>query len=112
MASSPGSASHATLNCNSGGKDLYTTSKSPLKCELSLNFVLFQVMESKGMAHHILEGMNLLRFNSQLCDVTLVVGEARLQAHRVVLAGASPIFAALFQKEMEGEFGLIGSIQE
>ena len=58
------------------------------------------------MAHHILEGMNLLRFNSQLCDVTLVVGEARLQAHRVVLASASPMFATVLQKDTEGEFGL------
>ena len=86
-----------------------------LQNELLLSAVLlFQVMESKDVAHRLLQGMNCLRLNTQLCDITLVVGEARLQAHRVVLASASQLFASLFLKDSKGECGslmyLIGHV--
>ena len=37
-----------------------------------------------------------LREQGELCDVVLQVGSARLVAHRVILAGSSPYFRAMF----------------
>ena len=40
--------------------------------------------------------MNILRHNSQLCDITLQAGAETFCAHKVVLASASPYFKAMF----------------
>ena len=42
-----------------------------------------------------LEVMQALRRARKLCDVTLVVGSESLQAHKLVLASASPYFLSL-----------------
>ncbi len=47
-----------------------------------------------------LEAMNNLRKNKDLCDVSLLVGAKRINAHRLVLAASSPYFKAMFTGEM------------
>ena len=46
------------------------------------------------------ENMNRLRHQEALCDVTLVVGNVRIPAHKVVLAAASSYFEAMFTADM------------
>ena len=41
-----------------------------------------------------------LREQEELCDVTLRVGASRILAHRVILAGSSPYFRAMFTSEL------------
>ena len=50
-----------------------------------------------------LEVMQALRRARKLCDVTLVVGSESLQAHKLVLASASPYFRAMFTGGMREE---------
>ena len=47
-------------------------------------------------ARDSLEVMNSLRAAGKLCDVTLLAADDAFVAHRVVLAGASPYFRAMF----------------
>lgn len=42
-----------------------------------------------------------MRREGKLCDVVLQVGDCEFKAHRVVLAGSSPYFMAMFAGEME-----------
>lgn len=44
--------------------------------------------------------MNTLRANTQLCDVTLMAGERRIRAHRVIMAGFSDYFDAMFNGDL------------
>ncbi|XP_014258325.1 kelch-like ECH-associated protein 1 isoform X2 [Cimex lectularius] len=44
----------------------------------------------------LLKMMSMMRCHQMLTDVTLVVGNERLQAHKVMLAAASPYFKAMF----------------
>ena len=37
----------------------------------------------------------------KLCDVTLVVGQRRIPAHRIVLSAASDYFAAMFTNDVK-----------
>lgn len=37
-----------------------------------------------------------LREQEELCDVTLCLGNSRISAHKIVLAGSSPYFRAMF----------------
>ena len=46
-------------------------------------------------------GMQALREQGALCDVTLEVEESSLQVHRLVLAAASPFFRAMFGAGMQ-----------
>ncbi|XP_071116655.1 kelch-like ECH-associated protein 1B isoform X2 [Haliotis cracherodii] len=50
-----------------------------------------------------LEIMSILRRTKKLCDVTLIVGEEKLMAHKIVLAAASPYFRAMFTGGMREE---------
>ena len=43
--------------------------------------------------------MNDFRLRGYLCDVTLIVGELKLPAHRVVLAATTPYFAMMFSND-------------
>ncbi|XP_039947409.1 LOW QUALITY PROTEIN: kelch-like protein 28 [Hirundo rustica] len=47
-------------------------------------------------SEQLLQGLNLLRQQRELCDVVLRVGEAKIHAHKVVLASISPYFKAMF----------------
>lgn len=40
-----------------------------------------------------------LREQEELCDITICAGNARILAHRVILAGSSPYFRAMFTSE-------------
>lgn len=40
--------------------------------------------------------INRMRCNAQLCDVKLSVGGENINAHKVILASASPYFYAMF----------------
>ncbi|NWH94359.1 KLH28 protein, partial [Aegithalos caudatus] len=47
-------------------------------------------------SEQLLQGLNLLRQQRELCDVVLRVGEAQIHAHKAVLASVSPYFKAMF----------------
>ena len=44
----------------------------------------------------LLAVLSSLREQEELCDVTLCVGISRILAHRIMLAGSSPYFRAMF----------------
>jgi hypothetical protein len=44
--------------------------------------------------------MDTFRANTQLCDVTLVAGEKKIRAHRVIMAGFSDYFDAMFNGDL------------
>ena len=43
--------------------------------------------------------LNTAIFSWQLCDVEFVVGDLKINAHRIVLAACSPYFSAMFTSE-------------
>lgn len=47
-------------------------------------------------SEQLLQGLQLLRQGRELCDVVLRVGDAKIHAHKVVLASISPYFKAMF----------------
>ncbi|NWY70750.1 KLH28 protein, partial [Erithacus rubecula] len=47
-------------------------------------------------SEQLLQGLNVLRQQRELCDVVLRAGEAEVHAHKVVLASVSPYFKAMF----------------
>ena len=51
-------------------------------------------------AKQILEQMNHLRRNNELCDVCLNVGNSRIPAHKIVLSASSAYFRAMFTGEL------------
>ena len=44
--------------------------------------------------------MDTFRANTQLCDVTLMAGERKIRAHRVIMAGFSDYFDAMFNGDL------------
>lgn len=54
----------------------------------------------KGLSKEMLEQMDQLRKNEELCDVELVVDSQCFRAHRVVLAASSMYFRAMFCRQM------------
>ena len=44
----------------------------------------------------LLQGLQLLRQDHELCDIVLRVGDSKIHAHKVVLASISPYFKAMF----------------
>lgn len=60
-------------------------------------------MQRTDESHPVLclSSMAGLQKSQKLCDVTLVVGGEKFPAHRVVLAGSSPYFMAMFTGDME-----------
>ena len=59
-----------------------------------------QTFCSPGHPSTLLQELQRLRGEGSLCDVTLRVVDCCLQAHKVVLAAASPFFAAMFSSGM------------
>lgn len=47
-------------------------------------------------SEQLLQGLQLLRQDHELCDIVLRVGDAKIHAHKVVLASISPYFKAMF----------------
>ncbi|CAG5135227.1 unnamed protein product [Candidula unifasciata] len=64
---------------------------------------LEQVLEtsSPGYPRRLLENMTRLWKENAFCDVTLLIGRRRFQAHKNVLAACSPFFKAMFFSGME-----------
>ncbi|XP_005098953.1 actin-binding protein IPP [Aplysia californica] len=54
-----------------------------------------------GYSRRFLQSMALMWRESSFCDITLVIGRRRFQAHKTVLAAASPFFKAMFSSGME-----------
>ena len=53
--------------------------------------------------HHeeLIERINALRTKQRFCDVTVVVKDEEFQAHKLVLAAASPFFLSLLESQMK-----------
>lgn len=51
-------------------------------------------------SEQLLQGLQLLRQDHELCDIVLRVGDAKIHAHKVVLASISPYFKAMFTGNM------------
>ncbi|KAK2189254.1 hypothetical protein NP493_112g04022 [Ridgeia piscesae] len=64
----------------------------------------FREVEDEGHALDILSNVSDLRKEEHLFDVTLTSGNLRVPCHRIVLAGASKYFRALFTSRMR-EYG-------
>ncbi|XP_017569285.1 kelch-like protein 28 [Pygocentrus nattereri] len=47
-------------------------------------------------SEQLLQGLQLLRQDHELCDIVLRVGDVKIHAHKVVLASISPYFKAMF----------------
>ncbi|XP_053698228.1 protein roadkill isoform X4 [Sabethes cyaneus] len=60
------------------------------------NIIQFKVPECK-----LSEDLGILFDNEKFSDVTLAVGGREFQAHKAILAARSPVFAAMFEHEME-----------
>ncbi|XP_055324032.1 protein roadkill isoform X1 [Sitodiplosis mosellana] len=60
------------------------------------NIIQFKVPECK-----LSEDLGNLFDNERFSDVTLAVGGREFQAHKAILAARSPVFAAMFEHEME-----------
>lgn len=58
------------------------------------------VYRSQKHSRLSLEQMNEMRADGCLCDVTLIVSNERINAHRLVLASCSNYFRAMFTSEM------------
>lgn len=47
---------------------------------------------SVSHAGSLMAGINRLRITADLCDVTVVVGDYRILAHKIILSASSPFF--------------------
>ncbi|CAL1540852.1 unnamed protein product [Lymnaea stagnalis] len=56
---------------------------------------------SPGYSRRLLENLASLWTDASFCDVTLLIGKKKFQAHRNILAAASPFFKAMFLSGME-----------
>ena len=64
----------------------------------------YREVKDEGHALDILSNVSDLRNDEHLFDVTLTSGNLRIPCHRIVLAGASKYFRALFTSRMR-EYG-------
>ncbi|CAF1190894.1 unnamed protein product [Adineta steineri] len=58
------------------------------------------VKTSDKHAKFLLENLNLLRQQKELCDVILILGQNKIPAHRAILSACSPYFKAMFTGEL------------
>eukprot|EP00794_Sanderia_malayensis_P007782 gene7782-8627_t len=56
----------------------------------------FVVFDDATHNKQLLAVFSSLREQEELCDVTIAIGSARIAAHRLILAGSSPYFRAMF----------------
>ena len=73
------------------------------------------VYEEKEHSRNAFKQLNILREKEELCDVVLVVDEAEIKAHKIVLAACSPYFESMFIGEFaepDGEPIIIEEIEE
>ncbi|KAG1714972.1 Influenza virus NS1A-binding [Nymphon striatum] len=61
------------------------------------------IFEDGNHLHDMLDGLNKLRKKKQFCDLVLQVGNQEIQAHRAVLACASPYLFDLISLENESQ---------
>eukprot|EP00794_Sanderia_malayensis_P003257 gene3257-3738_t len=54
----------------------------------------------EGYFNSMFKNMNRLKKQGSLCDVTILVGETRIPAHKIVLAASSSYFEAMFTNDM------------
>ena len=61
------------------------------------------LMSADPSQHHeeLLERINALRTKQRFCDVTVLVKGEEFQAHKLVLAAASPFFLSLLESQMK-----------
>lgn len=58
------------------------------------------VKSSDRHAKSVLENFAALRRQGELCDVVLLVGSTRINAHKIVLCASSAYFRAMFTNEL------------
>ena len=65
--------------------------------------VSHSVMSADPSQHHdeLIARINALRTKQRFCDVTVVVDGGEFQAHKLVLAAASPFFLSLLESQMK-----------
>ena len=56
-----------------------------------------------GYSQRFLENIAAMWKESCFCDVTILIGKRQFQAHKTILAAASPFFKAMFSSGMEEE---------
>ncbi|OZC06883.1 Kelch-like protein 20 family protein [Onchocerca flexuosa] len=71
-----------------------------IPCSSTASLCPPMVYRSQKHSRLALEQMNEMRSDDSLCDVTLVVGALRINAHRLLLASCSSYFRAMFTSEM------------
>lgn len=73
------------------------------------------VYEEKEHPRNTCKQLSILREKGELCDVVLIVDEAEIKAHKIVLAACSPYFESMFIGEFaepDGEPIIIEEIEE
>ncbi|XP_074634299.1 kelch-like protein 7 [Acropora palmata] len=65
--------------------------------------VFKSMLADRPSKHHeeLIERINALRTKQRFCDVTVVVKDEEFQAHKLVLAAASPFFLSLLESQMK-----------
>jgi len=63
-----------------------------------------EIYNNRFELYYVVRYSNFFQYNSQLCDVSLRVGDSVTKAHRLVLASSSPYFYAMFNGECDKFF--------
>lgn len=72
-----------------------------------------EILPDEEYSVKILHSLNKQRTdNEQLCDISLVVGEMTIPAHRSVLAASSPYFLAMFSANMKESFSNVVEMKD
>ena len=53
-----------------------------------------------AFANEALSTMHKIRRQGKMCDITIIVGNCRFTAHRIVLAGTIPYFTSMLTSDM------------